>query len=169
MGLGKFVKKTIDVVGTVAKVGVELGADAIGAIAEKVDDNPESKEKFKNIGKNIGQNIKTGTTKIAESSEDVVDNAFESGSKLCKNLGQNINEKINEVKAKKTTTSEESTEHTYSKSYTVSYEEVNKDEKVRDEAEVKVDSDRNEENYGVISIDNEEIINENIEEQNNIE
>ena len=31
MGLGKFVKKTINVVGTAAKVGVELGADAVGA------------------------------------------------------------------------------------------------------------------------------------------
>ena len=73
MGLGKFVKKTINVVGTAAKVGVELGADAVGAIAEKIDDNPESKEKYQNMGKKLGANIKSGASKIADSSGDVVE------------------------------------------------------------------------------------------------
>ena len=97
MGLGKFVKKTINVVGTAAKVGVELGADAVGAIAEKIDDNPESKEKYQNMGKKLGANIKSGASKIADSSLDVVDNAVESGSKICKNIGDEISEKISSV------------------------------------------------------------------------
>ena len=104
MGLGKFVKKTINVVGTAAKVGVELGADAVGAIAEKIDDNPESKEKYQDMGKKLGANIKSGASKIADSSVDVVDNAVESGSKICKNIGDEISEKISSVKAKGTDT-----------------------------------------------------------------
>lgn len=130
MGFGEFVKKTINVVGTAAKVSVELGADAVGAIAEKIDDNPEQKEKYQNIGKKIGANIKSGTNKIADSSVEVVDNAVESGSKICKTIGEEISEKINSIK----TDNNKSDSNTVVK--TVTFEEVK------------------EENYGVIKIEN---------------
>ena len=45
MKLSNIVKETIKIGGTIAKVGVEVGADAIGMLAEKVDNNPEDKEK----------------------------------------------------------------------------------------------------------------------------
>lgn len=135
MGLGKFVKKTINVVGTAAKVGVELGADAVGAIAEKIDDNPESKEKYQNMGKKLGANIKSGASKIADSSVDVVDNAVESGSKICRNIGDEISEKISSVKTKGT----DAKKGTVVKS--VDFEEVKEDG-----------------NYGVIKINNNDNI-----------
>ena len=46
MKASDFVKGVIKVGGTIAKVGVEVGADVIGVIAEKIDDNPEDKEKI---------------------------------------------------------------------------------------------------------------------------
>lgn len=101
MALGKYVKKAINVVGDVAKVGVELGADAVGVIAEKLDDDPGKKEKFKNIGMNLGENIKSGATKIADGSVDVVDNMVDTGSRICKDIGFEISQKMNDSKAKK--------------------------------------------------------------------
>ena len=133
MGLGDLVKKTINVVGTAAKVGVELGADAVGAIAEKIDDNPESKEKYREMGKKLGSNIKSGASKIADNSVDVVDNAVESGTKICKNIGEEISGKINSVKTKDT----DGEKSTVVKN--VDFEEV-----------------KEEGNYGVINLDNQD-------------
>lgn len=133
MGLGDLVKKTINVVGTAAKVGVELGADAVGAIAEKIDDNPESKEKYREIGKKLGSNIKSGASKIADNSVDVVDNAVESGTKICKNIGEEISGKISSVKTKDT----DGEKSTVVKN--VDFEEV-----------------KEEGNYGVINLDNQD-------------
>lgn len=172
MGLGKFIKGAINVVGVAAKVGVELGADAVGAIAEKIDDNPESKEKFKNMGKKLGQDIKSGTNKIAEGSEDVIDNAVESGAKICKDIGDEFNKTINKVKSNKD-----------SNSYEVKVDFTVEDDEIKNDSNVNVDGDiteinevkvtevnedkiaeislneDNEESYGVISIKNDDTCN----------
>lgn len=91
--LSDIVKETIKVGGTIAKVGVELGADAIGAIAGKIDDNPEDKEKFVTSGKDLGKKIKNKTNEIADDSVGFVDNAVESSKQVFDDLSKKVKEK----------------------------------------------------------------------------
>lgn len=101
MGLGKFVKNTINIAGTVAKFGVEIGAEAVGSITGKLNDKPESKDKIISYGKDIGQTIRNNTDQFAESSVDIVDSAVDSTIKTCKNISEDLVVKINEVIKKK--------------------------------------------------------------------
>lgn len=144
MGLGEFVKGTIKVAGSVAKVTVELGADAVGAIAEKVNDDEESKVKYQNMGKKIGKEIKEKTFKFAESSEGVVDKAVDKGVGLCKDISNKVTSK-GEKKGL-----DDDTVETYS--YTVNSEPVSNEaeenvEEVQEvnevvNEEINVDSDK---------------------------
>lgn len=93
MKLSSIVKETIKVGGTIAKVGVELGADAIGAVAGKIDDNPEDKEKFVTGGKDLGKKIKNKTNEIADDSVGFVDNAVESGKQVFDDLNKKVKKK----------------------------------------------------------------------------
>lgn len=86
MKLSTFVKETIKVSGTVAKVSVELGADVIGAIAEKIDNNPDDKEKYVSGGKELGQKIKKSANKAADNSVEVVDDLVETGKGLINDI-----------------------------------------------------------------------------------
>lgn len=91
-GFSSFIEKTVKVVGSVSKVGVEIGADLLGIIVEKIDDNPEAKEKFSNYGKNIGQTIKNYTDDIAITSAKFTDNLGEYGTKVYQSVNNNIKE-----------------------------------------------------------------------------
>lgn len=93
MKVSHVVKETIKVGGTIAKVGVEIGADAIGILAEKVDNNPEDKEKFVTGGKEIGQKIKASTNKVAEDSVEVVDDIVETGKEMFNDISNKVKEK----------------------------------------------------------------------------
>ncbi|NMB42883.1 MAG: hypothetical protein GX995_01970 [Clostridiales bacterium] len=93
MKVSDIVKKTIKVSGTIAKVGVELGADLVGAIAEKIDDKPEEKDKIVTSGKELGQKIKKATNEIAEDSVDVVDDLVESGKEAFEDISEVIRKK----------------------------------------------------------------------------
>lgn len=101
MGLGEFVKNTVNIVGKVAKFGVEKGAQAAGSIAEKLNDDPESKDKIVNYGKDIGKVIQKNTNQFADSSVDIVDTAVDSTIKTCKNISEDLVVKVNEVIKKK--------------------------------------------------------------------
>ncbi|HHX54980.1 MAG TPA: hypothetical protein GX705_01355 [Clostridiales bacterium] len=100
MKLSHVVKETIKIGGTIAKVGVEVGADAIGMLAEKVDNNPEDKEKFVSGGKEIGQKIKASTNKVAEDSVDVVDDIVETGKEVFYDISNKVKEKTNKSNRK---------------------------------------------------------------------
>ncbi len=93
MKLSNIVKETIKIGGTIAKVGVEVGADAIGILAEKVDNNPQDKEKYVAAGKKIGQKIKMSTNKVAKDSVEVVDNFVESGKEVFNDISNKVKEK----------------------------------------------------------------------------
>ncbi|NLJ89606.1 MAG: hypothetical protein GX323_01785 [Clostridiales bacterium] len=93
MKVSDIVKKTIKVGGTIAKVGVELGADLVGTIAEKIDDKPEEKEKVVASGKELGQKIKKATSKIAEDSVEVVDDFVESSKEVFEDISEVIKQK----------------------------------------------------------------------------
>jgi len=101
MGLGKYVKNTINIAGTVAKFSVEIGTVAFGSIAEKLNDNPQSKDKIINYGKCAGQTIRKNTNQFADSSVDIVDSAVDSTIKTCKNISEDLIVKISEVTKKK--------------------------------------------------------------------
>lgn len=101
MKLSKIVKGSVKVVGTVAKVGVELGSEAIGTIAEKIDDKPEEKEKFVSGGKELGQKIKKSTNEIAESSVEVVDNVVDASKKAFHDISQSFKNKTDQYNNQK--------------------------------------------------------------------
>lgn len=100
MKLSHVVKETIKVGGVIAKVGVEVGADAIGILAEKVDNNPEDKEKFVTGGKEIGQKIKVSTNKAAEDSVEVVDDIVETGKEVFNDISNKVKEKTGKYSKK---------------------------------------------------------------------
>lgn len=92
MALGKMFEKTIKLVGTVSKVGVQLGADIVGTVAEKIDDDHEIKLRISEYGVKKGQYIKAITTEVAGKSSEIVDravdnsiNALKIGSVIIKN------------------------------------------------------------------------------------
>ena len=105
MKASDFVKGAIKVGGTIAKVGVEVGADVIGVIAEKIDDNPEDKEKIVTGGKELGQKIKQKTSEIAEDSVNVVDDIVESGKEAFDDISQSFKSKSGHYKQQGQTTS----------------------------------------------------------------
>ena len=100
MKLSHVVKGTIKVGGTIAKVGVEVGADAIGILAEKVDNNPEDKDKFVTGGKEIGQKIKVSTNRVAEDSVEVVDDIVETGKEVFNDISNKAKEKTDKYSKK---------------------------------------------------------------------
>lgn len=122
MKLSDFVKGTIKVGGTIAKVGVEVGADLVGAVAEKIDDKPEDKEKIVSSGKELGQKIKKKTNDLAEDSVDVVDDIVETGKGAVEDISH-----IVKGKANKHSTGKETTYHTVGRYEEVWYEDVMKE------------------------------------------
>lgn len=127
MKFSDLVKGTIKVGGTIAKVGVELGADVVGAIAEKIDDKPEEKEKIVSSGKELGQKIKKATHEIAEDSVEVVDDIVESGKEAFEDISDKIKKKTGRYTEKESTDSGSSqsqgedytSDDIYSKEHTV--------------------------------------------------
>lgn len=104
MFLKKLVENTVKAVGTASKVGVEIGADLIGAIAEKASDDPGLKEKYSNQGKEIGQRIKNTSNKIAISggnaAEELVKKSRDTYESVKNSVGEYLNEMAIERKAK---------------------------------------------------------------------
>ena len=101
MGLGKFVKKTINIAGTVAKFSVEIGTEAVGSITEKLNHNTQSKDKIIDYGRCTGQNIRKNTDQFADSSVDIVDAVVDSTIKTCKNISEDLLVKVSEFTKKK--------------------------------------------------------------------
>lgn len=110
--LGSFFEKAVKVTGTVTKVGVQLGAELAGTIAEKIDDDPEVKKKFIDYGKAKGQAIKEKTTYIASKTSEAVDqavdvsvSAIKEGSTIAKEgvniLFSDLDRRINEADEKR--------------------------------------------------------------------
>lgn len=118
MKLSTFVKETIKVGGTVAKVSVELGADVVGIIAEKIDNNPEDREKYVSGGKEIGKKIKESTNKAADNSVEVVDDLVEIGKEAINDIGKKVKEK--------------SAKYSKDKNNTGSQNQSSKDDKTKD-------------------------------------
>ncbi|MDR5588434.1 hypothetical protein [Clostridium aquiflavi] len=84
MALGKMFEKTIKLVGTVSKVGVQLGADIVGTVAEKIDDDPDIKIRISEYGVKKGQSIKAITTEVASKSSEIVDRAVDNSINVLK-------------------------------------------------------------------------------------
>ncbi|NFI04585.1 hypothetical protein FC959_09230 [Clostridium botulinum] len=97
MALGKMFEKTIKLVGTVSKVGVQLGADIVGTVAEKIDDDPEVKRRILEYGSKKGQSIKTMTTEVASKSSEIVDRAVDNSINVLKVGSVIIKDAINQV------------------------------------------------------------------------
>lgn len=97
MALGKMFEKTIKLVGTVSKVGVQLGADIVGTVAEKIDDDPEVKRRISEYGSKKGQAIKAMTTELASKSSDTVDRALETSINALKDGSAKIKDSISQV------------------------------------------------------------------------
>jgi len=134
MGLSKFVKNAIKVVGAVTKVSVEIGTEAIGSIAEKIDDNTQIKDKIVNYGKNLGQTIKKNSNSIAENSGNIVDKALDTGVNTYKNISEDIVIKINEATKKyQEKNNNKIGEDVYQYKVNLDYEKESKDIKQKDD------------------------------------
>lgn len=92
MKLSELVKGVIKVGGTIAKVGVEVGADVVGLVAEKIDDKPEDREKIVSSGKELGKKIKESTNKAANESVEVVDDMVRKGKEFFNDISQGAEE-----------------------------------------------------------------------------
>ena len=97
MALGKMFEKTIKLVGTVSKVGVQLGADIVGTVAEKIDDDPEIKRRISEYGSKKGQYIKAMTSEVASKSSDIVDRAVETSMNVLKDGSVRIKDSVSQV------------------------------------------------------------------------
>jgi hypothetical protein len=97
MGLGKVFEKTIKLVGTVSKVGVQLGADIVGTVAEKINDDPEVKRRISEYGAKKGQSIKAKTSEVASKSSDIVNRAFETSMNVLKDGSVRIKDSVSQV------------------------------------------------------------------------
>ncbi|SJT86979.1 MULTISPECIES: hypothetical protein [unclassified Clostridium] len=97
MALGKMFEKTIKLVGTVSKVGVQLGADIVGTVAEKIDDDSEVKRRISEYGSKKGQSIKTMTTEVASKSSEIVDRAVDNSINVLKVGSVIIKDAISQV------------------------------------------------------------------------
>ncbi|MBK5241837.1 HIRAN domain-containing protein [Clostridium sp.] len=97
MRLGKMFEKTIKLVGTVSKVGVQLGADIVGTVAEKINDDPEVKRRISEYGAKKGQSIKAKTSEVASKSSDIVDRAVETSMNLLKDGSVRIKDSVSQV------------------------------------------------------------------------
>jgi hypothetical protein len=96
MSVGDLLKSTIKLMGAITKVSVEIGAETIGLIAEKIDDNSQSKDRIVNYGKSLGQSIIKGTDQISVISADVLDKVVNSGVNTFKNISEEIALKVSE-------------------------------------------------------------------------
>ncbi|WP_252248673.1 HIRAN domain-containing protein [Clostridium sp. ZBS20] len=97
MALGKMFEKTIKLVGTVSKVGVQLGADIVGTVVEKIDDDPRVKRRISEYGSKKGQSIKTMTTEVASKSSEIVDRAVDNSINVLKVGSVIIKDAISQV------------------------------------------------------------------------
>ncbi len=125
MKISDFVKGTIKVGGIIAKVGVEIGADAIGAIAEKIDDKPEEKERIVTSGKELGQKIKQKTSEIADDSVDVVDDIVETGKEAFDDISQTIRRKTGNYKKSSSSNESSTAKEAYKSNENENSEDVN--------------------------------------------
>lgn len=87
---GKLIEKTVKVAGIVSKVGIELGADLVGKVAEKVDDRPETREKYSTIGKKAGRTIKEYTSNAGKIAGEAIDSVIHKGVKAGSQLGSEL-------------------------------------------------------------------------------
>lgn len=97
MALGKMFEKTIKLVGMVSKVGVQLGANIVGTVAEKIDDNPDIKRRISEYGTQKGQVIKTMTSEVAIKSSNIVDRAVETSMNVLKDGSVRIKDSVSQV------------------------------------------------------------------------